>query len=110
MNPISGINGLGSSPLTQVGDIQSRMPIAPVKLDRSAPAESFGKILDGLVSTAITKENTAESLTQSVLLGESTSLHQSVIASTEADVAFTLMVEVRNKLLESYQELTRMQL
>lgn len=36
-------------------------------------------------------------------------LHQAVIAMEESSVAFQLMVEVRNKLLESYQELMRMQ-
>jgi flagellar hook-basal body complex protein FliE len=35
-------------------------------------------------------------------------LHQSVIAMQEASVAFNLMVQVRNKLVESYQELMRM--
>ena len=36
-------------------------------------------------------------------------LHQAMIAMEEASVSFQLMVEVRNKLLESYQELMRMQ-
>jgi flagellar hook-basal body complex protein FliE len=44
-----------------------------------------------------------------VLLGETDQLHQSVIAMQEAGVAFSMMVEVRNKLVESYQELMRMQ-
>ena len=42
------------------------------------------------------------------VLGQNDQLHQSVIAMQEASVAFTLMVEVRNKLVESYQELMRM--
>jgi flagellar hook-basal body complex protein FliE len=32
-----------------------------------------------------------------------------MIASQESSVAFTLMVELRNKLVESYQELMRAQ-
>ena len=36
-------------------------------------------------------------------------LHHAMIAGEEASIAFQLMVEVRNKLLESYQELMRMQ-
>ena len=43
------------------------------------------------------------------LLGDSDQLHQSVIAMQEASVALSLMVEVRNKLVDSYQELMRMQ-
>jgi flagellar hook-basal body complex protein FliE len=48
-------------------------------------------------------------MTRKVLLGETDQLHQSVIARQEASVSFALMVEVRNKLVESYQELIRMQ-
>ena len=66
-------------------------------------------MLDGLVSTVSAKEAQATDLTRKVLLGESDQIHQSVIAMQEASVAFSLMVEVRNKLVESYQELMRMQ-
>ena len=74
-----------------------------------APAEGFGRMFDGLVATVDAKQAQASSLTQKVLLGDSDQLHQSVIAMQEAGVAFSLMVEVRNKLIESYQELMRMQ-
>ena len=74
-----------------------------------APKNGFGEMLDGLVQTVGAKQAEAGELTKRVLLGESDQLHQSVIAMQEASVAFTLMVEVRNKLVESYQELMRMQ-
>jgi flagellar hook-basal body complex protein FliE len=45
-----------------------------------------------------------------VLSGQNVSLHQAMISMQEANVSFQLMVEVRNKLLESYQELMRMQI
>ena len=51
----------------------------------------------------------ADRVTQQVLLGDSGQLHQSVIAMQEASLSFSLMVQVRNKLVESYQELMRMQ-
>ena len=44
-----------------------------------------------------------------LLSGEDIPLHRAVIAMEEAGVAFQLMVEVRNRLLEGYQELMRMQ-
>lgn len=48
---------------------------------------------------------------RSVVLGEGGQLHQAIIAGAEAeaDAAFALMVEVRNKLLEPYKELMRVQ-
>jgi flagellar hook-basal body complex protein FliE len=42
--------------------------------------------------------------------GANVPLHQAVISMEEANVSFQLMVEVRNRLLESYQEIMRMQI
>ena len=52
---------------------------------------------------------TAEAAKTAVMTGETNNLHQAMISMQEASVAFQLMVEVRNKLVESYQELMRMQ-
>jgi flagellar hook-basal body complex protein FliE len=41
--------------------------------------------------------------------GKPVTLHQAMITMEEASVSFQLMAEVRNRLLESYQELMRMQ-
>ena len=62
----------------------------------------------GLVSAVNTKQEQAQAITREVLLGDTDQLHQSVIAMQEASVAFSLMVQVRNKLVDSYQELMRM--
>jgi flagellar hook-basal body complex protein FliE len=75
---------------------------------QQAPS-GFGQMLDGLVSTVDAKEAQASDITRRVLLGETDQIHQSVIAMQEASVALSLMVEVRNKLVESYQEMMRMQ-
>ena len=72
-------------------------------------ATGFGDVIDGLIGSVEAKQEAASAATKSVLLGDTGQLHQSVIAMQEASVAFTMMVEVRNKLVESYQELMRMQ-
>ena len=69
---------------------------------------SFAKVYDQLVGTVESKQAEANTVTRQVLLGEQGQLHQSVIAMQEASVAFSLMVQVRNKVVESYQELMRM--
>lgn len=79
-------------------------PLAP----SSAP-NGFGSMLDGLISAVDAKQATAEQATNQVLLGNSSQLHQSVIAMQEATTALSLMVQVRNNLVASYQELMRMQ-
>lgn len=73
-----------------------------------APSAEFSSVFDHLVSAVDTKQQEASAVTRQVLLGDNDQLHQSVIAMQEASVAFSLMVEVRNKLVDSYQELMRM--
>lgn len=101
---------INAVPLKSLDGIQKPV-IAPLPdgMRLAQPSESFGSVLEGLVSTVSEKQAASANLTKQVLLGESDQLHQSVIAMQEASVAFSLMVEVRNKLVESYQELMRMQ-
>jgi flagellar hook-basal body complex protein FliE len=111
MLPVGSVNPLlsGASPLTKVDAPLPKLPGVHLGSAGAPPAEGFGRMLDGLVATVDAKQAEAQTLTKRVLLGESDQLHQSVIAMQEAGVSFSLMVEVRNKLIESYQELMRMQ-
>ncbi|MEC9131340.1 MAG: flagellar hook-basal body complex protein FliE, partial [Verrucomicrobiota bacterium] len=83
----------------------SSMPITQTGNAGSAFSDMVGK----LVSDVSVKQAQAGQAWQGVLSGQGVPLHQAVIASEEAAVSFQLMVEVRNKLLESFQELMRMQ-
>jgi flagellar hook-basal body complex protein FliE len=69
---------------------------------------TFGNLVGGLVGEVDAKSKTAEAEVRKLMLGESDNIHRSMIAMQEAGVAFTLLLEVRNKLVESYQELMRM--
>jgi len=113
MTPIGTVSPLSASPLTRLDPAMSpsEMP-SPLSLGSASPAspaDSFGAMLDGLVSGVAAKQSAAAAQTNAVLMGDTGQLHQSVIAMQESSVAFSLMVEVRNKLVESYQELMRMQ-
>ena len=46
---------------------------------------------------------------QQLAAGETTNLHQVMIALEDARVSFQFLVQVRNHLLEGYQEILRMQ-
>ncbi len=110
MSPINTVTPFTLSPTERLEIVQQPKGIGLGASQAVPPTESFGKMLDGLLKTVIAKDEAADLATRSLLLGDSNQLHQAVIAGAEADVAFSLMVEVRNKLLESYQELMRMQL
>lgn len=109
MSPIGSISSLLTTPLTRIDSPLTKLPLQPGAPGAAGSTEGFDRMLEGLVATVDAKQDTAQALTKRVLLGESDQLHQSVIAMQESSVAFSLMVEVRNKLVESYQELMRLQ-
>lgn len=75
----------------------------------AAPGASFSNFLGNMVNDVSAKQAEAGAAMKGVIAGNGVPLHQAMIAVEEASVSFQLMVEVRNKLLESYQELMRMQ-
>ena len=70
----------------------------------------FENLLGGLVNEVAQKQAQASSTVSALLSGQNVSLHQAMISMEEANVSFQMMVEVRNRLLDSYQELMRMQI
>jgi flagellar hook-basal body complex protein FliE len=46
---------------------------------------------------------------QQLALGEATSLHEVMVRLEESRIAFQLMLQLRNRALEAYQEVMRMQ-
>ncbi|HWQ91199.1 MAG TPA: flagellar hook-basal body complex protein FliE [Clostridia bacterium] len=72
--------------------------------------DSFASMLGRMVDEVNAKQAVASDAVNALQSGQDISLHQAVIAMEEANVSFQLMTEVRNKLLESYQELMRMQI
>lgn len=71
----------------------------PLRIEK--PVEEFVNWVDN-------KQHIAQETTFDVLSGKSDNLHQSVLATQEAGIAFTLLLEVRNKLVDGFRELTRM--
>jgi len=74
-----------------------------------AESGDFGKAFQGAIADVQKLQDRAGELTQRLISGDVTDVHQVMIAGEEASVAFELMMEIRNKLLEAYQEVMRMQ-
>src|SRR5882757_11007063 len=115
---IGSVGNIQNQLLTQINaPTRTDSPTGPVKLPGIAlptpdstqvQPGGFGKMFEQMISSVDAKESQAQAITRDVLLGKNDQVHQSVIAMQEAGVAFQLMVEVRNKVVDSYQELMRM--
>ena len=85
-----------------------------VPIDKTTPtdrvtAPGFAQMFENFVKGVDQKKKISARETQDLILGRSDNVHEAVVKSQEAGVAFNLMIEVRNKLVESYKELMRMQ-
>jgi flagellar hook-basal body complex protein FliE len=56
-----------------------------------------------------TLQKQADKLTEDFLVGEPVEIHQLMLAMEKADLALREMVEIRNKLIEAYKEISHMQ-
>jgi flagellar hook-basal body complex protein FliE len=82
----------------------------PLSVNSPQPASSsFSSMLSQMVNDVNSKQSVSAQAVSALQSGQSVPLHQAVIAMEEANVSFQLMVEVRNRLLDAYQEIMRMQ-
>jgi len=70
----------------------------------------FGEILKEKIGEVNQLQKEAEELTQSFVAGETDDFHQVILAVEKANLALELTLEVRNRLVEAYQEIWRMQI
>ena len=69
--------------------------------------KSFGQMLQNAIGEVNHAQMHAGDLSKRFAAGEPIDVHQVMIASQEASVALNLAVQVRNKLVDGYQELMR---
>ena len=101
---------IGSLPIPQPQELQQLLDASRLaKPDASATTPKFTNFLEQAVAEVDGKMKAADAEKTKIFTGETNNLHQAMISMQEASVAFSLMVEVRNKLVESYQEIMRMQ-
>lgn len=87
-------------------------PLIPSpRADTAAQAEpgSFAGLLDEAVSRVQQVQSGAEQELQKLLAGEPVEIHRVMLAGERAGLASELMMAVRNKVVDAYQEIMRMQ-
>lgn len=72
-------------------------------------ASSFGTLLEQAVASLDGLQEKATDAAVSLASGNGVELHGALIATEEANLAFQLALQMRNKLIEAYQEVMRMQ-
>jgi flagellar hook-basal body complex protein FliE len=99
------------APLTPVAEAVSVATsyMSPAGLNAGVSSPSFGEFITQGLGQLNQQMLASQTDLQNLALGNVQNLHQLMISLEESRLNFQLMLQVRNRLLESYQDLMRMQ-
>lgn len=95
-----------TSPINAIQSAQKVGGSAQANSDQKA---GFGDLLQKAIDEVNTLQQQSDDLKTQLVTGQLDDIHQVMIAAEKADLAFQLTVQIRNKVLDAYQEIMRMQ-
>ena len=99
----------GENLLSELRDFQSiQKEKAGGNLEAKAKGPSFMDHLESSVKSVNEEQKFADKAATDLATGKSQNIHETMLAVTQAELTFNMMVQVRNKALEAYQEIMRM--
>ena len=101
MNKINPIN-------KQITEIQFSKQLESIKSDKTKEV-SFDKTLKGFINEVDNAQKFAGESVEKLLTGEIKDIHDVMVAVEKAGTSFELMMEIRNKMIDAYREIMRMQ-
>jgi len=104
--------GLPQQPLptTGVGAPAAPGGMSPTERANGNPAPGFTDALANGIQQVSQLEHHADALIQDMATGGPTKMHEVMIANAQSGLAVDMLVQVRDRGLEAYQEIMRMQL
>ena len=103
VNSIAPVGGVFTQPLDPIAQA---LPVQP----RSVQAMSFSQMLLQGVDAANQKVIDANQAVRAFTLDDSVPVHQVTFALSQAQLSMQLMLQVRNRMVEGYQQIMNMQL
>lgn len=102
MNPIQSVN---------VHTLPASLPALPVSTaalpgaESATPGSSFKELLVQGLDQVNSMQKQADVAIQQLVTGEESSPAEVLVAVQKADMAFRMMMQIRNKLVQAYQEI-----
>jgi flagellar hook-basal body complex protein FliE len=95
-----------------ISNLPGWQPTSPTSSTPSGPSgggQGFGATLTDAISQVEQVHTDAQQQVQQLLQGNRQDVHNVMIAVEKADIAFQLMMQVRNKIVSAYQEISKLQ-
>jgi flagellar hook-basal body complex protein FliE len=137
MNPLDALSALTSSAQAPLQSMEQNLPAsatgpanaitenfnllqpAQTSATTAAPEVSsigsaggpttWGHMVQQMVMDVNNKQQSAAAMVNDVLQGGPTPVHQAMVATEEASLSFEFLSEVRNKVVDAYQQIMQMQ-
>lgn len=107
---MNSISGNSFSPIYTPTPTQGTSPTAPTGPSKTEGGGSgFQSVLRNAVDQVEQMHTDAQQQVGEMAQGNRQDVHNVMIAVEKADVAFQLMMQVRNKIVNAYQEVSKMQ-
>lgn len=85
-------------------------PVSPqAENDASAVGGSFSNMLQKSLDKVNELQLQADRAAQELVAGRNKNIHETMLMMEKADMSFRMMMQVRNKVIEAYREIMRMQ-
>jgi flagellar hook-basal body complex protein FliE len=95
----------------RINDIAAVLPVAPLgETQKSSGTTGFQDILKDAIQRVEQSRSEATKAVEQFVSGENEDLHTTILATQKASLDFELLLQMRNKVVQSYQEVMRMQL
>jgi len=93
-----------------ISNLPASQPAPDISSSGASPREwGFVETLRGAMDEMRQVQNAADEKVSALLNGSGMDVHSAMIAVEKADLSFQLMMQVRNKIVAAYQEISRMQ-
>lgn len=81
----------------------------PVEKTGDKSSSSFGELLTRSIEEVNSQQVDSEVKVSEFLAGRDNGIHQTMLSMEKADISMRLLVKVRNKAVEAYREIMRLQ-
>jgi len=96
-----------TAPISNIAPTALPQAIAPAAA--ASQSGEFQNVLSSAINSIESLRNSASDSVQKFLTGQNEELHTTVLATQKAELAFELGLQVRNKVVDAYQEIMKMQ-
>ncbi|MFQ5715841.1 MAG: flagellar hook-basal body complex protein FliE [Nitrospinales bacterium] len=77
--------------------------------ESSGEEKSFADVLSKSIAKVNALQKEADNAIENLVSGKTQNIHETMLAVGKADMAFRMTMQVRNKIVEAYQEVLRIQ-